>query len=232
VGRTVGFIDAGFIELEGRKLLKGTALKDGSIDAQGVVDWLRAEVKKRFPTEPEAFLRAYWYTAAFDPSDDRFEKQRAFHGALQAVPGLQLRLGRLVQREPNWHAAVKAALTKCGVDLKEFEKHYEFRRSLTQKGVDARIVLDVVRFAERKVYDWGILIGGDRDLAEAVQVAQDSGTRFLLAHPKGAGVAPELRHLADEIITIEGHELEKMFRKRKATEAAIELEIVEAVVTD
>jgi uncharacterized LabA/DUF88 family protein len=137
-----------------------------------------------------------------------------------------LRLGRLVEREPNWHAAVKAALANCGVALEEFEKHYEFRSSLTQKGVDARIVLDVVRLAECGVYDWAILIGGDRDLAEAVQVAQDTGARFAIAYPKGAGMASELRHLADDLIQIEDYELRKMFRIKKC-EAADEAQAID-----
>lgn len=230
MGRVVAFVDAGFLEGEGRKALPTEEGQTLSIDANGVVEWVRGEVKKRFPVEPEAFLRAYWYTAAFDPSDERFERQRSFHGALQSVPGLHLRLGRLVEREPNWHAAVKAALDKCGVSLEEFEQHYQFRRTLTQKGVDARIVLDAVRFAERRVYDWAILVAGDRDLTEAVQVAQDTGVRFIVAYPKGAGMAPELRHLADELIQIEPHELKKMFRARRIR--TDDITSVEAVATD
>jgi len=227
MGRTVAFIDAGYLEAEGKKALKA-AHGEHSIDAAGVAEWIKGEVKKRFPTDQEAFLRAYWYTAAFDPSDDRFDAQRGFHGAVESVPGIQLRLGRLVQRDPNWHVAVKAALVKCGVDLVTFGEHYEFRPYLTQKGVDSLIVLDVVRFAERRVYDWGILIAGDRDLAEAVQVAQDTGARFIVAYPKGAGMAPELRHLADELVQIEPHELKNMFRKRKVKpdESGEPLEVV------
>lgn len=229
MGKTIAFIDAGFLEAEGRKRLPDAP--EGqmrSIDARGVIEWVRSEVKSRFPTDPEAFLRAYWYTAAFDPFDERFEPQRTFHGFLQSVPGIQLRLGRLVEREPNWHAAVKAALVNCGVELAEFEKHYEFRLSLTQKGVDSRIVLDIVRFAERRAYDRAILIAGDGDLAEAVQVAQDNGAKFVVAHPRNAGVAPDLRHLADEIIQFEKHELEKMFRTRtiRADEETVTLDAV------
>lgn len=231
MSRVAAFVDAGFLEAEGRKALRSRKDPSVSIDAAGVIEWIKEQVKRRFPTEPEAFLRAYWYTAAFDPSDERFERQRAFHGALESVAGLHLRLGRLVEREPNWHAAVKAALAKCGVSIEDFEQHYQFRPTLNQKGVDARIVLDAVRFAERRVYDWAILIAGDQDLAEAVQAAQNTGAKYILAHPKGAGVAPALRHLADEVILIERHELEKMFRARR-TKPGEEADLVEAVATD
>jgi uncharacterized LabA/DUF88 family protein len=233
MGRLVSFIDAGFLEAEGRKAVKPPADSYANVDASAVLDWVRSQVKTRFPTDPEAFLRAYWYTAEFDPSDDRFEGQRSFHGYLQSVAGLHLRLGRLVDREPAWHTAVKAAIERCGVTVEEFEKHYEFRSVLSQKGVDARIVLDIVKLAERRVYDWGILIAGDRDLTEAVAVAQDAGARFVVAYPKGAGIATELRHLADELITIEDHELKKMFKikKRKAGETP-PVETLEVVATD
>ncbi|MGH8906868.1 MAG: NYN domain-containing protein [Egibacteraceae bacterium] len=44
-----------------------------------------------------------------------------------------------------------------------------------QKGVDTLVTLDLVRLAQRNAYDTAILIAGDRDLAEAIRTAQDSG---------------------------------------------------------
>jgi hypothetical protein len=63
-----------------------------------------------------------------------------------------------------------------------------------------------------------------------VQVAQDNGARFLLVHPKGAGVAPELRYLADEIVQLETHQLSKMFRDKPAR--ADDIDTAEAVASD
>jgi uncharacterized LabA/DUF88 family protein len=45
-----------------------------------------------------------------------------------------------------------------------------FRSARAQKGVDARIVLDAIKLAEPRAYDWAILIAGDRDLTEAIEV--------------------------------------------------------------
>ncbi len=58
MGRTVAFIDAGFLEAEGRKAIKPPSDSYANIDADAVLGWMRGQVKARFPTEPEAFLRA------------------------------------------------------------------------------------------------------------------------------------------------------------------------------
>jgi uncharacterized LabA/DUF88 family protein len=76
-------------------------------------------------------------------------------------------------------------------------------------------VLDVVKLAARRVSDWAFLVAGDRDLTEAVEVAQDAGARIIVVHAKAAGIATELRHLADELIQLEDHELKKMFKIKK-----------------
>jgi uncharacterized LabA/DUF88 family protein len=110
---------------------------------------------------------------------------------------------------------VKAAIKECGIALTEFEKHFRFQPILQQKGVDTRLVLDLVRLAQRGAYDVAVLVAGDRDLAEAVRAVQDEGRIVVLAHPgseKGSGVATELRHLADEIISISDADLRKMLK--------------------
>ncbi len=113
---------------------------------------------------------------------------------------------------PSWQYAVKKALENCGVDLAEFEKHFQFRPVMEQKGVDTLIVLDLVRLAQRRAYDTAFLIAGDRDLAEAVRVAQEEGRRVVLLHPSGGGVATELRHLADEVRSLDETDLKLMLR--------------------
>ncbi len=83
---------------------------------------------------------------------------------------------------------------------------------MEQKGVDTLIVLDLVRLAQRRAYDTAFLIAGDRDLAEAVRVAQEEGRRVVLLHPSGGGVATELRHLADEVRSLDETDLKLMLR--------------------
>jgi len=96
----------------------------------------------------------------------------------------------------------------------EFERHFRFSPERHQKGVDTLIALDLVRLAQTKAYDTAVLIAGDRDLAEAVRTAQDAGRHVIIAHPVGAGIATELRQLADVLIPIRADELQRMLTDR------------------
>ena len=205
-----GFVDAGFLKAEGVKALRVGRDRRARLVASEVVHWFRVAFHHQYLTGDYSFLRAYWYDGAFDPQDERYRTQRVYFDAIASTPGVQIRLGHVAERTPSWQNAVRRAVEKCGVTQADFEAHFTFRPELFQKGVDSRIVLDLVRLAERGVYDTAVLIAGDRDLAEAVRAAQDAGCRVLVAFPEGAGVAVELRQLADELIMIPKPHLEKM----------------------
>ncbi len=49
-----------------------------------------------------------------------------------------------------------------------------------QKGVDSRIIADVIELARNRAIDSAVLLGGDDDLRVAVEVAQSYGVRFHL----------------------------------------------------
>lgn len=193
----IGFLDAGFLIHEGGRLLKW---ERGSVqpNAEGCVDAFR----RLAATRGFDLLRLYWYDGAFDPGDARAATQRVYHDAISATPGVQIRLGHLQERAPTWQHALRRAITECGWELIELEKRFAFRPQVEQKGVDTLLALDMVRLAQRRAYDMALLFSGDRDLAEAVRDSQDEGRRILLVHPANAGVATELRHLADEIIEL------------------------------
>lgn len=206
--RLVGFIDVGFLKAGSAGLLS-KSVRDLNPRADEIVAWMK-KCASNLPGSPE-FLRAYWYDGAFDPRDSRHSGQRKYFNAIADVPGIQMRLGHLKVKKPSWQHPVKAALKNMGVDLADFEKHYQFRDELEQKGVDTRITLDLAHMAQRRVYDAAILISGDRDLAEPVEVAQDEGARIIVAGPEGAGVAPQLRRLADEFWQLDRQQIEGLF---------------------
>lgn len=208
----IGFVDAGFLKAEGAKAL-GREMRSLSLSAEKAVNWLRLLPqfgRGAIPRDME-FLRTYWYDGAFDPKDNRWTTQRRYFDAIAHTPGLQLRLGHIVERRPGWQHALRIALKECGVDMELFSQHFDMRPELSQKGVGALIVLDLVRLAQNDAYDTAILIAGDRDLAEAVRTAQDYGRRVLLGIPEGAGVANEVRQLADDIIVIDKAQVKKLF---------------------
>lgn len=205
------FIDVGFLTAEGARTLK-VPRRSVKPNAQGCVDWIRARCAEDAGSR---LLRVYWYDGAFDPRDHRYESQRSYFDAIAFTPGIQLRLGHLQEVRPRWQHALEKALEACGVDEEEFGRHFSMRPELRQKGVDTRLTLDLVRLAQRRVYDTALLVAGDRDLAEPVRVAQDEGALVTLAAPARAGIAGELRQLVDLHLELDTEDLRAMLTVRE-----------------
>lgn len=72
-----------------------------------------------------------------------------------------------------------------------------------QKGVDSRIIADMMRLAWRKAVDHIFLISGDEDIVEAVEEAQAHGCRVTLIGIKGIAQSQMLIHAADELMTLD-----------------------------
>lgn len=204
-------VDAGFLKAEGARVL-GLPRSSLAFDGEACIRWFSTVVRDSryeqfapiFATK--AFLRVYWY----DPSDRRDRAQRAAFDRLADVPGLCLRLGHLHEVRPGWQHPVRKAVQACGVNLVDFEKHFQFRSELEQKGVDALMTLDLVNLSRDRVVDAVLLVSGDRDLEESVRVAQGAGCKVVLVQPPAAGVAPALLRLADARIRIEPDDLRTM----------------------
>lgn len=49
-----------------------------------------------------------------------------------------------------------------------------------QKGVDSRMIADMIELARNRAIDSAVLVGGDDDLRVGVEVAQSYGVRFHL----------------------------------------------------
>jgi len=178
-------------------------------EANGSLVCASGSVRRKAPLSPASPVVAYSAPRNFDAS------QRKMFEAIERVPGIKLRLGYVVERTPSWHHAVQRAIKACGWDVAEFQKHFRFEPVLQQKGVDSLITLDLVYMAEHTGYEWAVLIAGDRDLEEAVWTAQEEGRKVLLAVPKGAGVAPQLRRTADEVIELDTATLERFLPARQ-----------------
>jgi uncharacterized LabA/DUF88 family protein len=221
-----GFVDHGYLRAEGARALKLDRRK-ARTNAAAVVQWIKGcgEPGSQATTGPSAgdarFLRAYWYDGAFDPGDRRRANQEQFLAAIAAQEGIQLRLGHIQEVKPAWQHALRKALEAVGVDESSFQKHFELRPELRQKGVDTRITLDLVRLAQRRAFDAAVLIAGDRDLAEAVRVAQDEGALITVASPALNTVARELRELADHLIEIPNDQLATMLEGHGARQRTV-----------
>lgn len=219
-----GFVDAGYLRAEGANVL-GIPKNQARPSAQGVVEFLKYLGIKRLPEWQ--LLRTYWYDGAYDSSHPNHAGQKQFFKAIAATPSVKLRLGHLAERKsPRMRTPIRNALRDAADDLDidakilvaAFERHWEWRPELTQKGVDTLIALDMVRLAHDGVYGTAVLIAGDRDLADAVDVVQEVGRRVVIATPKiNSSISSALRDLADDILEIPDKYLSKMIVKRPGT---------------
>lgn len=215
MGTYAGFVDVGYLTAEGAKSL-GKKPRMVRINAPNVIKWLHNLSQTQI--RRARFLRAYWYDAVFDPQHGEYKKQRGYFDEIAYTPGIQLRLGYLVERrsklEEPFRAALKTTAEGLGIcpdDLvTEFDKHWTFYPERQQKGVDTLITLDMVRLASRSVFNAAVVISGDRDLAEVIRTVQDYGVRVLIVTPNPRSVAREVAQLADDVIELGAEEVKSL----------------------
>jgi uncharacterized LabA/DUF88 family protein len=202
------FVDAGYLKNSAARALSKPVHKV-KLNAEAVVLWARGLAGQH--ELGNSLLRVYWYDGTFDPSHAEYPRHQRYIDRLWDVPGIQLRLGHVVERQPAWHNAIKYALKACGVSLAEFKKHFTFRPQREQKGVDALLALDLVRMAQKRTFDCAVIVAGDRDFEEAVRAAQDEGRRIVIAVPTDKGLSIQLRRGADEVLMIDPTALSTFF---------------------
>lgn len=198
---TIGLIDVGFV----RASLASAQGREGPrvrLDASAVVQLMQSVAADVSRGGGGDVLRSYWYDGQYLPGDPRHHSQLPYLEAVGLVPGLQLRLGQLVERAPAWQGDLKRVLDEMGVDRADFERRFTFAPEVRQKGVDTLMALDLVLLAQRGAYDTAVLFSGDQDLCEAVRVAQEFGRRVVLVVPPSRGVSLAMRMLADEVVEL------------------------------
>lgn len=106
-------------------------------------------------------IRIYYYNSPIPPSNEPIKQRenQAFWDKLGWIDNLVPRKGRILPKEytrecPHCHKSI------------QFKTH-------VQKGVDTRIVVDMVTLAVSDAFDVAILISGDSDLAEAVDYIRE-----------------------------------------------------------
>jgi uncharacterized LabA/DUF88 family protein len=218
-GHFAAFVDGGFLKAAGSKAI-GEKNHRIIVDGEALMTWLR---RIRPYHADDELLRAYWYDGEYDPSHSQYHAQRRIFEALDSVPGLEVRLGYLVERQPNWQHALRQALVACGVDLATFKKHFEMRPDLIQKGVDTLITMDLIGHSRSHSYEWALLIAGDHDLVDPVRSVENDGHRVVVAVPEGAGIAPTLRRRADKFVTIDQSSLRSFLKTRSSTAAKVKV---------
>lgn len=212
-----GFVNAGFLRAEGARALDENP-RNVRMDSGAVATWFQDLTFER----EARFLRAYWYDARFESGHELAEGQRRFFSALGQTPGIQLRLGHIVEYRPWFEQGIRDALTRTAVGLnldpnrvmEEFDQQWTFRPERRQRGVDTMLCSDIVRLAGRRAFDTAVIFSGDRDLVEAVRSAQEMGCRVVIATPDRHSVSREMNDLADEILELTEEDLNLMLPER------------------
>lgn len=112
-----------------------------------------------------------------------------------------LRLGRLM--ETNIRYVIKPDLTKklcAGAIRIEDLTEKDFVLSITQKGVDMKIGVDIASMSFKKQANKMILISGDSDFVPAAKLARREGVDFVL-DAMGATIRPDLSEHIDGLIS-------------------------------
>lgn len=160
------FVDAGYLFAAGGQLCFGTADRSRLLlSPRSVTAGLAARARAECGLE---HLRTYWYDGAPDA------RPTAEHLDIAHLPGVKLRLGRLVRGR--------------------------------QKGVDSRIVRDLIILSGERAISVAFLLGGDEDLREGVSEAQERGVRVVLMAIEPLNeqnLSPTLAMEADDIISLD-----------------------------
>ena len=134
-------------------------------------------------TAGRQLVRIYYYNSPAPPSVDQASSQR-FWAKLGWMNNVRPRKGRIVPK------TVEAECPDC---------HKKFTINMYgQKGVDTRIVVDVISLARSDAYDVGIIVSGDSDLAEAIEwVREHTQKRIENAFIACKSWSEEIRKAAD-----------------------------------
>lgn len=141
-------------------------------------------------------VRIYYYNCLLPPDhpEEARRGQQRFIGALDRTPYLEVRLGKLVQRN--------LVCRECGAS------HVRW----AEKGVDMRMGIDMLLAASKDLYDTAILVTGDGDLAEAVRAVKGLG-RHVEVVSFERGRAYELVQVADVFREITADDISPYFVK-------------------
>jgi uncharacterized LabA/DUF88 family protein len=132
---------------------------------------------------------------------ERVEARRRFFAELGQMPFIALRRG--VVKPRGWVLRMnylKKLMASAGTPPPITAD--DMRLSLTQKGVDMRIGIDVATLAIKKQVDRIILISGDLDMIPAMKLARREGVQVAIVQVAGKHLHHELIEDSDIVMEI------------------------------
>ena len=136
-----------------------------------------------------SLVRTYYYTAPRRKQDDekKYRDQQLWFDRLRRLDYFEVKLGRL---EPRG-------------------------KTLVEKGVDVKLAVDMLHGAFRNTYDTAVLISGDADYVDAVEVVKQQGKHVELVSIVGQQCY-HLRNACDVCRTLDAETLAPMWLPGKA----------------
>lgn len=124
-------------------------------------------------------------------SAEKIEARRRFFAELGQMPYIALRRGVVKPRGWVLRMSYLRKLLESDGTLPAITPD-DMRLSLTQKGVDMRIGIDVATLALKGQVDRIILISGDLDMIPAMKLARREGVQVGIVQVVGKRISPEL----------------------------------------
>jgi len=168
--------------------IDGANLYNCMKDYLGITQNVKVDVFGLKLANGRELIRTYYYNSPAPPTVDQASSQR-FWAALGWLNNVRPRQGRIVPKTIN-------------VECPDCHKKFSLNTYI-QKGVDTRIVVDVISLAQSNAYDVGIIVSGDSDLAEAIGwVREHTQKRIENACVPSKSWSEEIRKAADIKISL------------------------------
>ena len=128
---------------------------------------------------------------------DVFKWSTEFQEKIVSKRKVALRLGELIDSDTGYVIDPQVLKKLCRKELTVDDlTESDFTISLTQKGVDMRIGLDISSLATKRLVDQIVLIAGDSDFVPAAKFARREGIDFVL-DPMWQSIKPSLQEHID-----------------------------------
>ena len=124
-------------------------------------------------------------------SPEKIAARRRFFSELGQMPFIALRRGIVKPRGWVLRMSYLKKLVESGGTVPTLTAN-DMRMSLTQKGVDMRIGIDVATLSLKKQVDRIILISGDLDMIPAMKLARREGVQVAIVQVVGKKIPSEL----------------------------------------
>ncbi len=130
---------------------------------------------------------------------DLYNFMTEFHRLMRSQRKVALRMGKLSANDRMYSLTPEAQkkLLRGDLAISDLTDH-DFRLSISQKGVDMRVGLDISSMAYKKQVTRIILIAGDSDFVPAAKLARREGIDFIL-DPMGSSISDDLSEHIDGI---------------------------------